>query len=395
MIATTIDCPTVGDLRTHLDHPSPGVESHLDTCATCRDLMVTVAGDAGTVNRLLEGLNPPPETVPGPSSQLTPLQVHADGGTRRWTAVGRRAAGGAQRLTPGSRSRSRRAMATAVAAALAVTVVLTPGGRSAVAQFLDTFRGEQLQVVQLDPADLDREGEGLHDHDDLAALDDILADTTIDVPDPVQVAQAEQARAISGLQPVSAATVREGLNVPAVDATYMASPGGQVTLTLGATADNGVPQSLDGTVLRIAVPPTVATVLADRAAIEAAPGASGSERMMSMGDWGAVAGRSGTLEITSEGASLDKVRSFLLSRRELPAGLRQQLEGIEDWRNTLPIPLPADIAWEDVTVSGNAGLAFGDDSGLGAAVIWQRDGLVNGVVGSQARSDLMDLANQL
>ena len=38
------------------------------------------------------------------------------------------------------------------------------------------------------------------------------------------------------------------------------------------------------------------------------------------------------------------------------------------------------------------GLAFGDDSGLGAAVVWQRNGLIRGLAGPQPRSLLLELA---
>ncbi|CAN5600653.1 hypothetical protein BH24ACT15_BH24ACT15_23230 [soil metagenome] len=393
MTMTTIECPTMGALRTHLDLPSPEVESHLDTCTTCRDLMVTVAGDAGTVNRLLKGLTPPPETVPEPAMHSRSRTVHHDVASRRWRGFSPRRAGDAPRLTAGSPPR--RTVATAVAAVLAVTVVLTPGGRSAVAQFLDTLRDEQLQVIQFNPDEL--EDNYLNDEGDLAGLHDLLAEAHVDVPDPVQVTTAEEAQAITGLQPPSAATLREGLDIPGTDTAYVASPGGVVTLTLEARADNEVPDSLDGVVVRIAVPPAVATVLTDQAAMDRTdPGEGARGPLAAGGGRGVLAGSAGILEVTSEGASLEEVRTFLLAQPDLPASLRLQLQGIDDWRNTLPVPLPADdIAWEDVIVNGNEGLAFGDDSGLGAAILWQGDGVVHGVAGTQARSALLDLAGRL
>ena len=106
-----------------------------------------------------------------------------------------------------------------------------------------------------------------------------------------------------------------------------------------------------------------------------------------------IAGVAGPPEVTARNAPLEEVRDFLLSREELPEGLRDQLAGIAAWRHTLPLPLPTDrMVWDELTVAGVEGLAFGDDSGLGAAVVWQRDGLIRGLAGPQPRSLLLELA---
>ena len=52
------------------------------------------------------------------------------------------------------------------------------------------------------------------------------------------------------------------------------------------------------------------------------------------------------------------------------------------------------MGWEEVTVDGNAGLAFGDDSGLGAAIVWQADGLIHGIAGTRPLDELQALAEQ-
>lgn len=282
----------------------------------------------------------------------------------------------------------RRPVAVGVAAVLAVTLVMTPGGRTAVAQFLDTFRSERLQVVQFNPEELETVYAA---NGDFGPLEDVLADKVVDVPEPIRTTDAAEAAAVSGLTPKPADQLRQALSVTGDDTFYVAGPGGQVTLTLGATADNGVPAALDGVVVRIAVPPAVVTVVTDQTMTGAPDGRQSATR----GPRGVVAGTAGTLEVTSEGAPLAEVRSFLLSLPELPDGLRTQLENIDDWQNTLPIPLPTDgIAWEDVVVDGREGVAFGDNSGLAAAVLWQGDGVVHWLAGSESRQALLDLATR-
>ena len=74
----------------------------------------------------------------------------------------------------------------------------------------------------------------------------------------------------------------------------------------------------------------------------------------------------------------------------------RQLRSINDWRTTLPVPIPAEqVAWQPATIAGSPGLLLNDNTGLGSAAIWQRDGRVYGVAGSVTPDELRRVADSL
>jgi hypothetical protein len=74
----------------------------------------------------------------------------------------------------------------------------------------------------------------------------------------------------------------------------------------------------------------------------------------------------------------------------------RRLRAICDWRDTLPLPVPADrIDWRSATVGGAPGLVLGDRGGLGSAVIWQRDGRIYGVAGVLRQSQVLRVAESI
>jgi hypothetical protein len=141
-----------------------------------------------------------------------------------------------------------------------------------------------------------------------------------------------------------------------------------------------LPPGLDGATLVADVP---AAVLLQYA------GADGIPRL--------VVGQSRELTARAEGAvSLEALRGFLLGLPGLPPQTVRQLEAIGDWRDTLPLPVPADrIDWRATTVQGAQGLLLGERSGLGSAVIWQRDGRIYGVAGVVRQPQVLRVAESL
>ena len=84
-----------------------------------------------------------------------------------------------------------------------------------------------------------------------------------------------------------------------------------------------------------------------------------------------MVGAARELEVGVEGnVSLAELREFLLTLPDLPPETVRQLRAIEDWRTTLPIPVPVDqIAWQPVTIAGGPGLLLADDSGIGSGAL--------------------------
>jgi hypothetical protein len=100
--------------------------------------------------------------------------------------------------------------------------------------------------------------------------------------------------------------------------------------------------------------------------------------------------------VSSSGASLQELERYLLSMPGISPKLVAQLQALSDPMQTLPIPIDVNKeSAQPVTVDGVQGLAIGDNTGLGAGVIWQKDGIVYAVGGLITMDEALTLANGL
>ena len=328
------ECADSTMLRTHLDQPDEGLDAHLDGCETCAGLLLSVAVDAGYVHRALGLLDVPGEPVDVDAALAAVLAEPAPA-----PAVPLSSAPGGRLASTG-----RRVLLSAAAVLVVVAVAVTPAGRSAVAATLDAFRGERLQAISVDLDELAGSGS-----QSLAALEALGEVDLSGLEEPRQVADLDEAEAVAG---IAAPTLPDDRGAPD---RVVALPPGEARLTLDAVEADAVPADLDGATLVIEVPGVLGAVY------------GAEDRPPEL-----VIGRSGPLVVRAEGASLEDVRAFLLSRDELPADLRSQLADIDDWRSTIPVPVPLDgPGWREVEVDGRQAIAFGDDTGLGAVVLRQ------------------------
>src|SRR5207249_290650 len=57
------------------------------------------------------------------------------------------------------------------------------------------------------------------------------------------------------------------------------------------------------------------------------------------------------------GITLDELREYLLGLPGIPPGTAEQLRAIQDWRNTVPVPVAIDrMQWQETTIAGAPGL---------------------------------------
>lgn len=326
------DCADSTMLRAHLDHPSPELDAHLDVCDACAGLLRSVASDAGYTRNKLALL------------EVADHVEHVD------TEAALAAACAAAVATPvvpppGRRSRpptatARRLILSGVGVLVVVVMALTPAGRGAIAATLDAFRGERFQAfdVNLDDWAASPGRRGLQVLEALGEVD------TAQLAEPVEVLDVGRAEEVSGISaPV----------VPEPPDRLVALAPGSVRVVFASGDGNGVPPELDGAALVVDVPGAIGAIYGP---------ADGPPEM--------VIGRSGPLVLRAEGAPLARIRSFLLAHDELPADLRARLAAIDDWRSTIPVPVPLDgPGWEEIEVAGRPAIAFGDDSGVGALVL--------------------------
>jgi hypothetical protein len=381
-------CPEEGELRAWLDGEAAGqaaTGAHVDGCAACSAAAGALRANAelaATATGVLAPARPPTaEEVEAarervvaacPPATAPPAPARRRGLAAAW----------APRSAGRSAGPARGWLAATAALVLVLVLVATPAGRSAASGFLAQFRSQRFSVVTLDPA---QAGDLAASLQQLGTVEGGLGDL-----EPEQVATPTAAAPLVGF-PVAlpdAAALPAGVDArPRVSVT----PARQLRFTLDAAKVRrylqahgrpgaGLPPRLDGATLVANVP---AAVLLQYV------GADGIPRL--------VLGQSRELTASVEGgATLEQLRGFLLGLPGLPPQAVRQLKAIGDWRDTLPLPVPADrIDWREATINGAQGLLLGERSGLGSAAIWQRDGRIYGVAGVVRQAQVLRVAESL
>jgi hypothetical protein len=101
-------------------------------------------------------------------------------------------------------------------------------------------------------------------------------------------------------------------------------------------------------------------------------------------------------KVTSNGASLQDIKQALLAQPNLSPSLRSAIEQFNSPVGNLPIPIPADMTTaQSVTVQNVKGTLIGDNTGLGAGVIWIKHGIVYAVAGTITTDQALAIANSL
>lgn len=280
-----------------------------------------------------------------------------------------------------------------LAAALALLLFLgTPQGRGAAAQFLAQFRSERFAAVALSTSQIANIEQTMSELQHLGTISGI--DTA---PEPQAVASVAEASRLAGfpvLEP-NPATLPAGLSATPTEVRVL--PAHQVRFTIDLDQarayyqsigqhDVTLPERFDGAALVVNTPPAV--LLEYRSGDAAADTPFG---------FGLVIGQAGTVTVGVEGdVTLEELREFLFGLPGLSPETVQQLQAIDDWETTLPVPIPVDqIYWERATIAGSPGLLLNDNTGLGSAALWQRDGRIFGIVGAMKARELQRVAESL
>jgi len=286
-----------------------------------------------------------------------------------------------------------------LAASLAAIVVVAALTVSGVAEtILTIFEPKQVVVVRFDPRNL----RGIPDLSQYGTL------TWVSQPSWRQVASVGAAAADAGFTPLVPATLPQGL--PA-DARVAAMPRAEATFRFDEALARAAAARVGAT--PPPMPPAVATTTLTMSGGPAVMQQYGS----GTGGWTAVASGplpaapqlSGTQTgplvvivqarapvVTSNGATVEELRDYLLAQPGIPPALAAQLRAIGDPVRTLLFPLPLEVAeGRTVTVRGTQGVFFADSTGLGSGVVWVKDGFVHAVLSTMTESELLALVNAL
>ena len=184
------------------------------------------------------------------------------------------------------------------------------------------------------------------------------------------------------------------------DAHYEVTQRARTTFTFSAAEGGGVGQGPQGRVSAPAGRLDGATYTATLAPVAIVtygtpPRGRRADRGLRRGEFLAVI-QAPVPTVRAQGAPLSALSGWFARQPGLPPGLAAQVRAIGDPTQTLPIPIRFDKqSATAVQVDGVQGLAIGDETGIGSAIVWTKGGTLYAVGGTLAQSAVLAIANDL
>ena len=214
------------------------------------------------------------------------------------------------------------------------------------------------------------------------------------------VTSASDAAAVAGgLQPPTVSNLPKGVSP---NITYAAMPQAVAVFTFsadkaaGAAAKHGktlpaLPKGMDGAQLTVTVGPAVGEIFGN---INQNQNSGSDTSQINLPQL--LVGASSAPVATSTQVTVKQMEDTILAQPGISAELKAAIRAIGNPGTTLPIPVPVQYATSrNVTIQGVNGVALGDNTGVGSAVIWVKNHVVYAVAGSIKQSDAIDIANNL
>ena len=285
---------------------------------------------------------------------------------------------------------SRPAFGALVAAVVIMALVVT----GAADNLLKVFSPQRVQTVSVSVADLQS----------LSGLQDYGTFAWTKQPTPEIVTSAAEAASVSGLRLPIVGTLPSGVSSTV---TYAAMPQAVGVFTFdaakaqAAAAKAGktmpkMPAGMDGSTLTVTVGPAVIEIYGNLGA--GAGIGTGEIDPSQLNLPQLIIGAATPPVVTSSGVTTQQLEDYLLAQPGMSPGLAAAIRSIKDPSTTLAIPIPVEISQltaKDVQVQGVTGVALGDNTGLGAAVVWIKPPTIYAVAGTVKQSVILDVANHL
>lgn len=366
--------------------------AHLALCPDCAadERAMTVASQE--IYGLLAELGPQASEMPDTASAFASIQSKLDRDTEKYPAI--LPALAESRPLYAQRNRHRRYgwMAAAVAAVL-IALLLVPNAGALASQFLALFHAQRFQPVTVDPQNFS---------DDLISYLRDFADVQIQynsVPDslnnPTQ-AQVEQEIHFPLVLPRHVPPgVSHTMNftlISSVEGTFTFDAAkAQAYLAQSGQKGIRIPAQLVGATFTVTSDTAVVIHYASNCRLQRATATS----LFCTGGTPFYAAEIPSPVVQATGkASLKDLRDFLLSLPKLAPEIRAMLQQLDLQNGVVPLPIPPEIATQQVSVHGAPGVVLVDDSLKVGGLIWQAHGIIYMIATtSTSTTDLLATAN--
>ena len=364
-----MQCPDKGLLQAYLDNEvstaeKTEIEEHLAVCTQCRQTAEELAGLEVWAEGILHQHRCDIENI---------VEQTASG------------AGCANNNITRGGNRMKRILKkwTAAAASVAVlTAALTFAPvQDALADFLSIFRVQKVQMVKIDPDELQQMAKEVEEQ---VGEIDLRQFGKIEFQKQVEPKQLTPAEAEAGLP----FAVKQPAAVPTdvvLDDKVIFVPEGEAEFELDVEQVNAMlksfgaktmlPETLQGKTFSIKTPAGVEMKYLDRS----------GETAFSVHQFASP-------EINvPQGVDADALRLALLDIPFIPQDLRTQLAAVKDWQNTLIVPTAEDA--EAITVNGNDAV-YSNHQGY-SSLIWVEEGVIYQIYGQMDKNTVVSIAESL
>jgi len=341
--------------------------AHLEACAECKTQFDGIADDARSVATLF--------ALPEPRVDVAAAYARVTAAPKAQPSLGLR--------VPFSRPFARPVGLAFIAAVAAVSLVVV----AFVANGL-LFQPTKVQPVPITLSDLQA----------LSQLADYGTFTWTKQPQFQVTASADDASAVAGgLKPptvsklptgVSSTVTYGGMSQAEATFTFSQAKADAAAKAQGKTAPK-LAANVDGATLTVKVGPAIGEVYGNLNAPT-----SGETEQINLPQL--IVAKSVAPTVSSTQVSVTDLKNVILQQPGVSAELKKTISAISDPNDVLFIPVPVEFGTSTtVHVQGVDGVALGDNTGVGSAVVWVKDGHVFAVAGSIKQSDAIDIANNL
>jgi hypothetical protein len=275
-------------------------------------------------------------------------------------------------------------------------------------EFLSLFRVQQIAVVRIDPANLDRLENDLFGRDSERRLEQLFSDQAHVVKhgEARTVSSATDAGRIAGFGvriPEAVQTISLMQVHPAVDVSLTIDVERlQGILDEAGRSEVHVPKELDGELIRINVPASVTTFFGKCPDFQKSADQSDRRHAQEYPECRILAQLPSPVVVAPPSLNVTQVGNEMLKLLGFTADQAEKFSKSIDWSSTLVVPIPMDprMDFSEVSVDGVKGELFQIRKHVRHGtptynLVWIRDGILYSLMGYGTGEDAVNIANSM